>query len=44
MSSTPIPDNSECAFSDITAGLPIFFKIGGPEGPMEQNMVGHFLK
>ena len=24
--------------------LQIFFKIGGPGWPMEQNMVGHFLK
>ena len=26
------------------AGLQIFFKIGGPKWPMEQKMVGHFLK
>ena len=27
-----------------TVGLQIFFKIGGPKWPMEQKMVGHFLK
>ena len=26
------------------AGLQIFFKIGGPKWPMEQKMMGHFLK
>ena len=26
------------------SGLKIFFKIGGPKWPMEQKMVGHFLK
>ena len=26
------------------AGLQILFKIGGPKWPMEQTMVGHFLK
>ena len=26
----------------LTAGLQIFFKIGGPKWPMEQKMVGHF--
>ena len=26
------------------AGLQIFFKTGGPKWPMEQKMVGHFLK
>ena len=28
----------------IFAGLQIFFKNGGPKWPMEQKMVGHFLK
>ena len=28
----------------VNAGLQIFFKIGGPKWPMEQKMVGHFLK
>ena len=28
----------------ITTGLQIFFKIGGPKWPVEQKMVGHFLK
>ena len=28
----------------LSSGLQIFFKIGGPTWPMEQKMVGHFLK
>ena len=34
-------------FMDTTqtlAGLQIFFKIGGPKWPMEQNTVTHFQK
>ena len=33
-----------CTWRHIHAGLQIFFKIGGPKWPMEQKMVGHFLK
>ena len=29
---------------NIQTGPQIFFKIGGPKWPMEQKMVGHFLK
>ena len=31
-------------FHWFDSGLQIFFKIGGPKWPMEQKMVGHFLK
>ena len=29
---------------EVKSGLQIFFKIGWPKRPMEQKMVGHFLK
>ena len=38
------PGVSHDTCHDIPTGLQNFFKIGGPKWPMEQNVVGHFLK
>ena len=40
-----LKNNDFSGFQTLTyAGLQIFFKIGGPKWPIEQKIVGHFLK